>query len=175
MEPITVHYSEAMIRRAVRAFWLRTLGVQLAPAFAIIALSLSSVYMLDRETWTVPLLSALALIVVVVAAAGYVVHMRNSLGRFHRMNEPLSTLELRERNFKMTSDVASLETRWDLITEVWRFPDVWLLFFDRSAFLILPIATLDSAAQAFILERVKAHGGNVSGGSAAPTLSSPAA
>lgn len=48
------------------------------------------------------------------------------------------------------------------ITEIWQFPDYWLLFFSRAQFITLPLADLDPEAQELILDRAKSHGAKVS-------------
>lgn len=162
MEPITIRYSEALVRRAVRAFWLRAFAGRACLAFAVMAIMVFALNMSTSDSWSVPAMGALMLFVLVFTATTYVVYLRSSLDRFRRMNRPEATLELHAHTFKIASDVGSLETRWDVITQVWRFPDFWLLFFDRGAFFTLPLADVDPAVQAFIVERVQAHGGNVS-------------
>jgi hypothetical protein len=88
--------------------------------------------------------------------------------RFRQMRKPEGTFEPGQDMFRMTSDVGSTELSWKTVTEVWRCPDFWLLFFSRSQFVTLPTADLSGEACEFILDRIESHGGKVKG--KAPSL-----
>lgn len=77
------------------------------------------------------------------------------------MRSPEAIFELGEERFRITSDVSTSELAWSTITEVWRFPEFWLLFLSPAQFITVPVADLDSDACEFILGRVKSQGGKV--------------
>jgi YcxB-like protein len=161
MNPIKLHYTEPLIRRAVKAFWLRDTGWH---GFAALILGLALlIYFVaagDRS-WSVGVLGSVLAMAVIFSALRYLGQYRASVGRFRSMHTPEATLEVGDEKFRMTSDVGSSEMRWDTVTEIWRFPEFWLMFFSRAQFVTLPLTDLDNEARELILDRVKSHGGKV--------------
>jgi hypothetical protein len=52
------------------------------------------------------------------------------------------------------SGLGKVELPWTAVKKVWRFPEVWLLFFDGGGYSTLPTAQLDPELRAFILDRI---------------------
>ena len=77
------------------------------------------------------------------------------------MQSPEATFEVGDDRFRITSDVGSSELLWSTITEVWQFPEFWLLFFSRAPFITLPLADLDNEARELILSRATSHGAKI--------------
>jgi hypothetical protein len=157
-----LHYSEALIRRAVWAFWRRVVGWRFVGATAFVLACLIYNLWLGDRSWWVGVSGSLVGFALLVALALYVVHYRGSIGRFRRMKSPHATFEASEERFRVSSDVGASEFSWSVITEVWQFEDFWLLFFSRGQFITLPLADLDSDARHLIAERIREHGGKVS-------------
>ena len=158
MPPITLHYSEALVRRAVRSFWWRNTGWGFLLACLGILFGFSYGLWSGDRSWWVGLFGAGLGFVVVMAGTLYFIHARGSLARFRRMRIPEATLELGEERLRMSSDVGTTELVWSTITEVWRFPEFWLVFFSRAQFVTLPTADLDPTAREFILSKTQANG-----------------
>lgn len=130
-------------------------------ALLLVLLGLSFRLADGDRSWLVGLLAAGLSLGVFFAVALYVVHYQGSLARFRRMRVPEATLEGGEDRLTVRSDVGGSDVGWSAITEVWTFPDVWLLFLSRAQFITLGTADLDPAARDYILERVRAHGGKI--------------
>ena len=161
METISLKYSEPFIRKAIRAYWWKNVG----PLFPIIALFLA-IFVIYRvaegdRSWLIGGLGTLVLISFTVMAASYFVHLRRSLSRLRRMKTPEATLELGEERFKVTSDIGSSEIEWSLITNLWCFENVWLLFFSGSEFMTLPVDGISAESRSFIIEKVEANGAKI--------------
>ena len=157
MPPIKLHYSETLVRRAVKAFWWRTTGWSYVLAFLLLLVGFTSLVWSGDRSWWVGLFGTVLGFAVAFGAALYIVHYRASLTRFRRMRAPEGTIELGEDRFRITSDVGSSELLWSVVTELWRFPDFWLLFVSRAQFITLPTANLDPSARAFILAKLQSH------------------
>ena len=114
----------------------------------------------DRS-WFVGAMGAVLVLGLVFLAALYFVHLRSSLGRFHRMKTKEATLRADSEKLTLASDVGASELHWSAVSDVWRFEKFWLLFFSRSQFVTLPVADLDARAQDFIVDRVRSNGGTV--------------
>ena len=157
----TLHYSEALVRRAIRAFWWRLTGWIYFAAF--LALLVAFVYLIatGNRSWWLGVLGTVLGINFVVSAAVYAVHWRSAMARFRRMKSKEVVFSMDEDRFRVESELGSTELSWSVVVKVWRFPDFWLLFYSRAQFTIMPLSNLDAPTQAFILERVKAHGAEV--------------
>ena len=149
-------------RRAVFAFWRRVTGWPhlLAIAFLIVCFALHR--WSGHRSWWVGAFCAFLILVVGITTLIYVVHLRSSLSRFRQMRSPEATLVLGENRFSLSSDIGASEMEWRAITEIWRFPDFWLVFFSRSQFVTIPTGDLNDAAQDFIITNATANGAKVS-------------
>ncbi|MGH9684538.1 MAG: YcxB family protein [Candidatus Acidiferrales bacterium] len=162
MRTIALHYTETLVRSAVKAFWLRVTGWRFFTALTLLLVILVYDLVVGDRSWMVGVLGSVFALGLIFVAALYFVHYHASFRRFRRMRVPEGTLELGDRSFRIASDVGASDILWSTISGVWRFPDFWLLFLSRSQFITLPLADLDSDAREFILERVKSQGAEVS-------------
>src|SRR5688572_795654 len=112
MNPIQLHYSEPMIRRAVRAFWMRVVGWPFLVATLLVSASLVSLLAVGDRSWLVGAIGAALALVVLFAVALYVVHYRGSVGRFRRLKTPEATFDPGEHRFRVTSDAGLVEVPW---------------------------------------------------------------
>jgi hypothetical protein len=161
MNSITLHYSEPLVRRAVRAFWWRTLGWRFPIAILLVLFSLISLVASGDRSWFVGAIGAVLALGLAFGASLYVVHYRGSVGRFRRMSTPEATFEPEVDRFRLVSDAGLAECPWKHVKEVWRFPEFWLVFLAPGQFITLPTADLDGAAREFVIDRIKAHGGRI--------------
>lgn len=159
---MTLHYSEALVRRAVKAFWWRRTGWSYFLAFSVVLVNFALLIWSGDRSWKVGLLGTVFGIAVVAAALLYVMHYRASIARFRRMKKPEATLEVGKDRFRVVSDVGSTEITWCAVTELWCLREFWLLFFSESQFMTLPTADLDSTAREFIVTRLASHGVKIS-------------
>ena len=159
----TLRYTEQLVAQAVRHYWRRTVGVGFLVAVALMIGFLIWLLVEGDRSWVVGLVAAVVLLGVLMPVAVYVVHYRNSLGKFREMSEPVAELVADQNGITMSSDRGSSSLKWELVKEVWRFDTLWLLLFSKAQFVTLPLADLPGPMQAFILERVKESGGRISG------------
>lgn len=159
MEPITLRYTEWLLRKAVRAFWWRTVDWTYVAAFVLVLCTFSHLVWTGDRSWLVGILGSVLGLAVVFAVALYVVHYRNTLGRFRRLRTPEATLELGEERFRLSSDVGTSEMAWSAVTEVWTFPEFLIVFFSKAQFVTLPTSDLGPHARDFILDKATARKG----------------
>jgi hypothetical protein len=157
----TLLYSEPLLRKVVFAFWRRTVGISfpivLVVFAALIALAASQYGM----NWYLATLAALAVLGTLLIAAIFVIHYRHTMARFRKLKEPRATLTINGDQFTVTSDLGSSTMAWRVVSEVWCFPEFWLLMFSRAQFMTLPLEGLPVEMQNHIAERVEAAGGRV--------------
>ncbi len=77
------------------------------------------------------------------------------------MKTPEATLELGDERFRVASDVGSSEIEWSLISQVWCFKNVWLLFFSAGEFMTLPVTDISPESKSFIVAKAKANGAKI--------------
>jgi hypothetical protein len=157
----TLRYTEQLVSQAVRLYWRKTVGFGLPVAVALIIAFLTWRLVDGDRSWIVGASAAVGLLGVLMPVAVYVVHYRNSMGKFREMSQPVAELVADQDTITMSSDRGSSSLKWELVKEVWRFETVWLLLFSKAQFMTLPLADLPGPMQAFILERVKSFGGKI--------------
>lgn len=162
MRPFKLHYSEALVRSAVGAFWRRVTGWRYFAAVALVLVSLIFSLASGDRSWWVGASASVLCLAAVFAVALYVVHFRGAITRLRRMKSPEATFEVGEDRFRVTSDVGSSELAWSAVTEIWQFREIWLLFLSPAQFITLPLADLDSEARDLILSCARSHGAKVS-------------
>jgi hypothetical protein len=160
--PVTLHYTEPLVRRAVRAFWWRVVGWKFIAALLLLFIALAIGLAHGDRSWWIGALGTVLAFGLLFAATIYITHHRSSLTRFRRLQKPESTLELGETHLRMESDSGSAEISWSTTTALWRFPDFWLLFLSPAQFITLPTADLDECTRDFILAKLKTTGAKVS-------------
>ena len=159
MNEIKLRYSEPLLRAAVRSFVFRSITRGFGLRFFVVcaALAVYLVYMIAQgeRDWMVGVTASMLFFVGVFFLILYLAHYRNTVGRFRKMRVPEATLSYTEESFTLTSELGSGTMPWTAITEVWRYPDFWLILFSRSQFSTLPLSCLDAETQAFITRKTQ--------------------
>ena len=145
------------------AFWRRSVGVGFPVALVVVSLSLGALVAQGTASWLVSAISTVLVVGVVLAAAVYVVHYRNSLRKFREMGSTQATFRADESSFTISSGIGMTTLQWSAVKELWQFPSVWLLLYSKAQFSTLPVSCLSPEMQAFVLQRVRATGGKVDG------------
>jgi hypothetical protein len=158
---VTLRYTERLVAQAVRAFWRKTIGSGLLVGIALMIAFLVWLLIDGDRSWVVGLTGAVVLLGIVMPVAVYLVHYRNSMGKFREMSEPVAEFVADEETFTLSSDRGTTSLKWNAVTEVWRFESLWLLLFSKAQFVTLPLEDVPGPMQAFILDRVKASGGKI--------------
>ena len=160
---LTFTYTESLLRRAVFAFWWRTVGVGFFLTMAVLAGSLVFLFGQGNRSWMAGAIGTVLLLALVFAAMVYFVHLRNTLGKFRAMGALSATVEVGESSFAMSSGLGSASVGWSAVTELWQFESFWLLLFSKAQFVTFPLASIPAETQLFIVSRVKAAGAKVVG------------
>lgn len=159
----TLVYTEALLRQAVWGFWRRTVGVGFVVAWVISALCWGVLMAQGYATWLLGALAAVLVMAVVLVAALYGVHYRNTMRTFKAMGNAPATFCADESSFTTSSTIGSATLQWSAVRELWRFQDVWLLVYGKSQFSTLPLTCMSAPMQAFVVQRIELAGGKVLG------------
>jgi hypothetical protein len=66
-----------------------------------------------------------------------------------------------EEGIEVVEPLGTAGRPWGIVSALWRFPDVWLLFVAEMQFLAVPAEALSDEVGAFIAAKVAEHGGEV--------------
>jgi hypothetical protein len=158
---VTLHYSEALVSRAVKLFWWRVIGWRFVGALLLVFGSFLFLVASGDRSWFVGFLGTVLVLGVSFALGLYLIHYRGSLQRLRRMRCPEATLELGKERFRISSDVGTSELAWSAVTELWSFPDLFLVFLSRAQFMTIPTDGLDTEVRDFIVHSARSHGARV--------------
>lgn len=157
MESYKLKYSEALIREGILAYWRKQIGI----TFPLVAMLLGAYFgylvVAGNRSWWVGVLGTVVVLAFATMAASYFVHLGRSLKRLRRMKSPEAVLELGEERFKVTSDIGSSEIQWSLVRKLWRFENIWILFFSGDEFMLIPAAELPLEVRSFIEAKLVAN------------------
>jgi hypothetical protein len=155
-------YDIPLLRRAVFAYWRRSIGLVLPAAFAFLVADLVFLLASGDTSWIVGVFATVIFLTGVFFAALYVIHYRNALQKLRDMGAPHARFRADEPTFTVESKIGHSTFRWSSIREVWRFPTFWLLLFSKAQFMTLPLSCVSTEMQVFILRRIQAMGGKIS-------------
>ena len=159
---ITIRYSDKLIRSAARQFLIRYVrrDFVLATVAAFFSIGL---WLLFEVDWKMPfglLLLALALILIVFTSGFRYTQL--SLTKFRSLKDPTSLWRFTPEYISAKTELGSSEFRWEVVTEIWRYPEFWLLHFGHAGYSVLPVAALSEELQSFIVAELRRHGGKIS-------------
>jgi hypothetical protein len=159
---VTTHYSEAMIRSAARRFLLRYARRDVTIATVAILMALGLWLILDFD-WRMPTgLLAISLALLLTVLVTEFRYTQQSLAKFKAMNDTTASWRFTQEFIAAKTELGSSEFRWQVVSQIWRYSDMWLLLYGRAGYSVLPVASLDENARAFIIAQVQAQGGTVS-------------
>ena len=158
---ITLCYDKHLLQRAVFRFWWRVVGIRLVIALVVTAAGLVVLVADGNTSWFVGVLATVLAFGIAIMVALYITHYRNALQVLKKMGAPEGTFTASESSLSLSSGAGSGTFPWSAVTELWQFPDLWLMFFSKSQYVTLPLADFSPEAKAFVLERVRASGGKI--------------
>ena len=158
---IDVHYTDAMIRAAAQHVLKRFLLPELAIGLSAVVAS-AVLYGVDAlPLWVAMSFGGAGLALVVIARAVALRHTSAARRKFVAMTDAHVVWSISEATLGTKSELGTVEVPWRLVTKVWRFDDVWLVFFDAGGYSTLPTAPLSDDVRNLIVRQVRASGGKV--------------
>ncbi len=150
-ETYTLRYSKDLVKRAVLSYFFRKMGK--GYFIAIVLLSGYFVYELidGNQSWIIGLIGAVIGFAFIIPVAGIVGHIRIGLRKLVEMKDATATLTITENCLIVQSDIGSSEITWKTITEVWQYPDYWVMLSGGSFLMTIPQSELDDNGRKSIL------------------------
>jgi hypothetical protein len=158
MLSVTLHYTPALVRRAAFAYVRRGLGRGGWVALAVSVATLGYLVLSERDSWLAGAASGVGAAFFLFLVGLYFLHYRQGMAKLARMGEPHAVLQLTDSNLVVASQAGSSSIPWGTFTDLWRFPDFWLLIVDKGQFMTLPLSDLTEDARSFIVSRLGANG-----------------
>ena len=158
---IDVHYTEATIRSAAHRFLKRFLLPEIAVGLAAVVLGALMYGVNAAPLWVALTLGVAGLALVLASGAVALRYVSQARRKFAAMGDAHAVWRFSDAALGTKSGLGTTEIPWRLVTKVWRFDDVWLLFFDAGGYSTLPTAQLSPDVRDFIVRRVEASGGKV--------------
>ena len=155
---ITKECVERAARRFLRRFIIRSSAADLVFVAMGAILGFTGVFSPQLALgWIAAGLGIIALVFLVAWK-----YVRSSKARFSALTDPQITYRCNESSFGTKSCLGSMEIPWTTISEIWKFDDVWLLFFGNQGYSMFPVSLVALDVASFVEERVKSNGGKVS-------------
>ncbi|PKN46011.1 MAG: hypothetical protein CVU59_07320 [Deltaproteobacteria bacterium HGW-Deltaproteobacteria-17] len=161
MHETTLFYEETIVLKAVRRYWLRSLGVGYWLALLVVIASLGALLVQGTGGWVMVTLFSTTMLALCFAALFFLVHYRSSMGRFRRMDPPEARFVVDDETFAFSSSMGEAKLKWSVIRELWKFDDLWLILYAQGGFNVLPVDCVPSPMRDFIEARVTDAGGRV--------------
>ena len=114
----TLKYTEPMVERAVRLFWLRTVGYGQFVVVVVMIAVLAWRFAEGDRSWFVGVLATFVALSIVLPVTIYVVHYRNSLAKFREMKEPIAEFTADDNVLTLASDLGTTTLKWGAVTEL---------------------------------------------------------
>ena len=150
----TLEYSRPLIKRVVRDYWVRHIGVSLPLVTgSMLALFVFLLWRGDRS-WLVGLLGTVVLFSCSFMAAMYSIHMKNSTARLKATGDSTAILELSDEALRLESQAGVSELPYDSVSDVWFREDYWVLFLGPNQFFTIPTKNLDEDFSKFFRSKL---------------------
>ena len=162
MSEFEVQYSEALIKKTTQRYTLRLVGRGGFITLGAILVCLLYLIAIGDRSWRIGSMATIAGFALVMLPSLYVAFLRRSLATFRAMDRPTAIFRLTDDTLYSKTTLGSSDIRWEAIEKVWKFPEVWLIFYSRGQYITLPTTALDAEACRFILEKVQRCGAQVS-------------
>lgn len=157
----TLSYTEAMIIAAAKKYWLRKYSIDAVLSIHVLGAVSYLFFVEGYQNWAVGFLLAIALIYTITVYAGFFVWRGRSLSIFRAMGGSLARWSFTDDAFICESGAGKAELKWTTIKKLWRYSDVWLLFYASGTYSTLPVETLSGEAKNFIEQKIREAGGHI--------------
>ena len=158
---ITVEYTEAIIRNAAKRFLVRFAVRDTIIGILFALFSLGAYLGTDVDWRLCAVLGGVGIgFVILMISLGFF-YIRSSAAKFRAMRDPKVRWRFTHVTLGTRSELGSTEISWRMISDVWCFPEVWLVFFGKQGYgySTLPTAGLNIELKEFILAKVGTHSG----------------
>jgi hypothetical protein len=157
-----LQYTDALVRRAIAAYWRRTVGGLIYVLPVCVAVLVGCWYR-GFTPWWVFAFGVIVLAVSGLAVALFAVHYRSSMLRFRALGDQAVAFRVDDHSFTLEAPMGTTTFQWPVVKELWKFNDVWLLLYSKAQFNTLPLADISEDMRSFVESKIRAAGGKIVG------------
>ncbi len=154
----TLHFSEALVKKAVWAFWWRLTGWKYIVTVLFLGIGL---FYLDKQSWLFNFVAITVYLGFVLPIMVYIAHYRSGMKKFNAVKDHQAIMTAEDETFTLQSSIGSATLKWSAIQKVWQYPEFWLIFYSKAQFNTLPIKDIPPEMLQFIQEQVIQAGGKI--------------
>ena len=159
MKEIKLHYTEALLRQALRESCFPRVILGKAWCVPFLLLSLGCFVLLNfillNQHWVVVVLSNMAAVVVLDFARNHSPTMLETMAAFRAGRYERWTLSYTEEELTVSAESFSHTTPWKFISMATQRPTYWILDRAHSEPLLLPMNCLDAEDREFITRKTQ--------------------
>ena len=156
----TIQFSEEHIKYACGKYFVRFAGI-VFPVICLLVAGLAVLRMISGKTDLIAgIFLAVSVIGLGIIAAAYLQSRNYRLSQFRKTGKSVS-YELSDDFFKAKSEMGSTELKWNSFKALWIFQKVWLLVFDKSGYLTLPVDQSSDEVKEFLKRKIVSVGGKI--------------
>jgi hypothetical protein len=96
-----------------------------------------------------------------VGVGVFFIHWQRALLGLRILDPPESMWTLTEKAVAQRSSMGESTLPWEALHEVWRFDNLWLLFWGKGVYSMIPVAQFPREARDLVERRVRESGGDV--------------
>jgi hypothetical protein len=156
-----IQYTEALVRSAVRRAILRILGPLYFVAMLLLAVSVSIGLIGGDRGWFIGVTGTILVLGSLVPVVAIRAHTRAALLRLFKLEDGKATVDLSGGRLRLLSPLGSVDLPLSRVTNVWCYPDYWVLLSRRSILMTLPTAELPSSVADEWLAELRGAGAKV--------------
>jgi hypothetical protein len=156
---------EPLVRLAHRAYVRKRVGMTLARYLwaPVSFLVIGGLFLLGGETMYYAGMTVIGVGIALWIYTGGVIwrlyhrKVRDTLEHINRMSRPHFRFEFSDEGVSSKTELSSGQLAWKAFRELYRTPEVWLLFITKTRYVIFPTASVPADVQHFILTKCGEH------------------
>jgi len=147
----TLIFSRDQVIKTASSFLLQKMG----RGYFIAVILLTGYFIFElysgNRSWYIGTVGAIIFFAFVVPIALFVGHIRLGLRKLAEMPGGAATMTITDNGLIVRSAIASSEIPWKTITEVWPYPEYWLLLSGGHYLMTIPFAKMNES------EKIRIH------------------
>jgi hypothetical protein len=123
--------------------------------------SVLGLYALGGRSWYVTAFATIGVLAPVILCLSYFAYRKRYLDSLKRFSSDECVFRFSDDGVEVVSSLGESRFKWQVVEKIWRFPEVWLLFFSKHHYTTLPLDDLTPELRDFISKKVSDNGGEI--------------
>lgn len=155
----TTHYTEALIKEAASAYWVKTSAFNLFLSLSAAILALVLIYSFGLRTWISGTFFVISLLASGVFLSSLFIFRKRSSVVFRQMKTTTAKWIISEHQMTVEAEAGNSDIKWEMFKCIIKSKNCWLLVNKSNNYSVFPLAGVSSEALGFIEEKIQKHGG----------------